>query len=158
MFKNIVLSKSGCFLSHTEYIYFSVLTWRTLSLADLIRCVIALLWCSRNELNSSLQVKDDRSPILIKVWQSTVRRMWKTLIRKASDKVSPWALWAVTANSLAQFGTKSATSMGNPSTQGPPACNWHLKWGQSCGLSPSTAGADSNFRETVSEVNCKTPS
>ena len=57
-----------------------------------------------------------------------------------------------------QFGTKSATSMGKPSTQGPPACNWHLKWGQSCGLSPSTAGADSNFRETVSGVNCKTPS
>lgn len=46
---------------------FSGLTWRTVSRADRMRCVMALLWCSRRELNSSLQVKEERSPILMKV-------------------------------------------------------------------------------------------
>lgn len=75
------------FLSYTKYIIL-VLTCRTLSLADLIKWVMALLWCSLNELNSSLQVKEDSSPILIKVWQSTRQRMWGTIIRKAIHKMS----------------------------------------------------------------------
>lgn len=38
--------------------------------------------------------------------------------------------------------------------------NWYLKWGGDSliGLSPSHVGWDATSRQTVSELNCRTPS
>lgn len=33
-------------------------------------------------------------------------------------------------------------------------CDWHLKWGQPCGMEPSAQGPDALSRELVSELSC----